>query len=125
MTTHRMQLDPAPFAQIKSGQKTIELRLYDEKRRKIQCGDAIVFTSTADTHEELTVTVEELFVFPSFEKLYAALPLTECGYTSEQLPAASPRDMERYYSLSRQQQYGVVGIRIALAAVQTDKNAIL
>ncbi|MBQ1852397.1 MAG: ASCH domain-containing protein, partial [Lachnospiraceae bacterium] len=38
-----MQLQPEPFDLIKSGAKTIELRLYDEKRRKIRIGDEIVF----------------------------------------------------------------------------------
>ena len=38
---HTMQLNPVPFAMIKSGQKTIELCLYDEKRQKIAIGDTI------------------------------------------------------------------------------------
>ena len=37
--THNMQLQPIPFEMIKNGTKTIELRLCDEKRRKIQIGD--------------------------------------------------------------------------------------
>ena len=44
--THNMQLKPEPFAMIKDGTKTIELRLYDEKRRNIKVGDRIVFTDT-------------------------------------------------------------------------------
>ena len=44
--THQMQLQPEPFSMIKSGVKTIELRLYDEKRRKIRIGDEILFTNT-------------------------------------------------------------------------------
>ena len=38
MAAHEMRLDPAPFRMIKRGEKTIELRLYDEKRRKIAVG---------------------------------------------------------------------------------------
>ena len=38
-----MKLDKEPFEKIKSGEKTIELSLYDEKRRKIREGDIIVF----------------------------------------------------------------------------------
>ena len=34
-TTHAMNLNPAPFEMIKRGAKTIELRLFDEKRQKI------------------------------------------------------------------------------------------
>jgi ASC-1-like (ASCH) protein len=31
---HHMSLKPHPFEKIKSGEKTIEVRLYDEKRKK-------------------------------------------------------------------------------------------
>lgn len=44
--THSMQLTPSPFQMIKEGTKTIELRLFDEKRRKIQIGDIIEFSNT-------------------------------------------------------------------------------
>ena len=106
--THSMQLQPSPFEMIKDGTKTIELRLFDEKRRKIQIGDTISFTNT-ETREVL-----ELYVFDSFETLYSRLPLLECGYTKEDVDTASPDDMNAYYPKEMQQQYGVVGIRIAL-----------
>ena len=109
---HEMRLNPAPFRMIKRGEKTIELRLYDEKRRKIAVGDTIVFTET-ETGERLAVTVTALHVFPSFYELYRALPLSDCGYTEAELETASPDDMLAYYSLERQRQYGVVGIGIA------------
>ncbi len=54
---------------IKSGSKTIELRLYDEKRREIQVGDTILFTNT-ENGEHLSVRVLALSVFDSFEELY-------------------------------------------------------
>ncbi len=112
MTTHCMGLNPGPFAMIQSGEKTIELRLYDEKRRKIRVGDRIVFTNTENEAETLETEVLELFVFPSFRELYAALPLLECGYTPEDVDRAAPEDMNAYYSEERQKQYGVVGIRL-------------
>ena len=111
--THSMQLQPSPFEMIKDGTKTIELRLFDEKRRKIRIGDIIVFTNT-ETREVLSVRVLELLVFDSFETLYSRLPLLECGYTKEDVDTASPDDMNIYYPKETQQQYGVVGIRIAL-----------
>ncbi len=109
---HEMRLDPAPFRMIKCGEKTIELRLYDEKRRKIAVGDTIVFTET-ETDERLAVTVTALHVFTSFYELYRALPLQKCGYTDAELETASPDDMLAYYSIERQQTYGVIGIGIA------------
>ena len=111
--THEMQLQPEPFAMIKSGSKTIELRLYDEKRRKIQIGDTILFTNT-ENGEHLSVRVLALSVFDSFEELYRNLPLLKCGYTEEDIASASPDDMDAYYSKEKQKEYGVVGITIVL-----------
>ena len=114
MTEHTMNLHPAPFAMIRSGRKTIELRLYDEKRQTIAVGDTIRFTNTANENDTLLTKVTDLCVFDSFEELYRNLPLLECGYTEEDVGTASPKDMETYYSPEKQKQYGVVGIRIAL-----------
>ena len=110
---HQMQLQPEPFDMIKSGEKTIELRLYDEKRRKIRIGDEIVFTNT-ENGETLTVRVLDLAVFDSFEDLYKTLPLLRCGYTEQDIASASPDDMDVYYPKEKQKEYGVVGITIAL-----------
>lgn len=38
---HQMKLKLQPFNMIRSSQKTFELRLYDEKRQKLQIGDEI------------------------------------------------------------------------------------
>lgn len=111
--THKMKLDDVPFSLIKSGQKTIELRLFDEKRRKICAEDTIVFTNTS-TKEILTAEVEKLHRFDSFDQLYKNLPLLRCGYTAENADKAQPSDMEKYYSAEEQAKYGVVGIEISL-----------
>lgn len=110
---HAMRLAPAPFAMIKAGKKKYELRLYDEKRRRLVVGDEIVFTNT-ENGETLCVFVRGLAVFADFDALYAALPLLECGYTEETLSAASPADMEVYYSPAEIEENGVVAIRISL-----------
>ena len=106
-----MNLHPSPFALIKSGQKTIELRLYDEKRQQIKEGDTITFTNTA-SGETIRRTVKKLHVFASFRELYQTLPLLQCGYTAEDISGAHPSDMDRYYSAEKQDKYGVVGIEL-------------
>ena len=108
---HKMKLNSSPFEKIKSGEKTIELRLYDEKRRQIKVGDEIVFTNTT-TGEILNTTVAKLHRFDDFEELYKSLPLLQCGYTPEDIDEAKPSDMEQYYSLEEQKKYGVVGIEL-------------
>ena len=110
---HRMHLDPEAFAAMEDERKTIELRLYDEKRRRIQAGDVIRFESTDDDTDVLFAQVTGLRFFASFDELYAALPLSACGYAPEAAKTASPRDMDRYYSPEAQRKWGVVGIELS------------
>ncbi len=110
--THQMNLHAAPFDMIERGIKTIELRLYDEKRRRIAVGDEIVFTHSKDSSRTLRCRVIALHVFSSFEELYNTLPLLKCGYTEADITTASPADMDVYYTKKQQAQNGVVGIEI-------------
>lgn len=112
-TIHEMKLFPEPFEMIASGKKTIELRLNDEKRRRVKTGDSIVFTNT-ETGERLETRVTALHRFSSFAELYRALPLEKCGYTEEEALSADPADMDAYYSKEEQQKYGALGIELAL-----------
>jgi len=108
-----MKLNPAPFKMIKSGKKTIELRLFDDKRSKISIGDEIVFTNT-DTADQITASVVNMYRFNSFKDLYNELPLLKCGYTLDTVDKAHYSDMDRYYSVEEQKKYGVVGIEIKI-----------
>ena len=110
---HKMNLNPEPFAMIRSGQKTIELRLNDEKRQKIKVGDRIEFTQT-ETGECLTVQVIAIHRFDSFAELYQKLPLLKCGYTKADIETAKPEDMDLYYTPEQQAKYGVLGIEIKI-----------
>ena len=110
---HIMRLQAAPFAMIRSGQKTIELRLCDEKRQRIAVGDQIEFLH-AQTGESLLCVVIALHRFVSFRELYKHLPLLQCGYTEEDVGSANPVDMDVYYSPAEQARYGVLGIKIRL-----------
>ena len=111
---HVMKLHSAPFEMIRSGRKTIELRLYDEKRRCISIGDEIKFVSSFDSTISLNCRVIALHKFDSFEDLYNSLPLMQCGYTENDILTASPNDMDVYYSKEKQKELGVIGIEIEL-----------
>ena len=95
------------------GRKTIELRLNDPKRREIQVGDIICFEGVEEDNEYLHMEVKELLPFPSFRELYAALPLSEMGYSPEEEKNASPADMDKYYTPEEQARWGVLAIRVA------------
>lgn len=63
-----MKLNESPFERIKNGTKTIEFRLYDEKRQQIKVVDKIEFSKLPDLQEKLEVDVMELYKEESFEK---------------------------------------------------------
>lgn len=106
-----MNLYPEPFEMIRCGQKTIELRLNDEKRQQIKIGDTIEFTHT-ETREKIAAKVVYLHKYSSFAELYRELPLLKCGYTNEDISTAKPEDMDLYYTPEQQTKYGVLGIEI-------------
>ena len=111
-TVHHMKLHTAPFDMIRCGMKTIELRLYDEKRQMIHQGDLIVFSKSDDLQVQITAEVVGLHIFGSFEEVYRSLPLNKCGYRADEVENASAEDMLAYYSAEQQRRFGVVGIEI-------------
>ena len=106
---HEMRLNSEPYNCIKSGTKTIELRLNDDKRKKIKKDDIVEFTNR-DTNEKMLVIVEDLFRYPSFEELYKHFDKVAMGYDEDDI--ADPKDMEEYYSPEEQSKYGVLGLKI-------------
>ena len=64
---HKMKLQEDPFERIKNGTKTVEFRLYDEKRQTIQIGDEIEFSKLPELQEKLIVKVIDLYREESFE----------------------------------------------------------
>lgn len=111
---HKMTLNDAPFLKIKNRTKTIDLRLYDEKRQKMAEGDEIEFINRLDPEETVKCRIVKMHVFDSFDSLYKSLPLLKCGYTEEDVQYASANDMNEYYSIPEQEKYGVVGIELEL-----------
>lgn len=62
---HVMHLAEEPFNWIKQGKKTVEVRVYDEKRRKLEIGDIIIFKKLC-SNEEIKVKVKGLARFKTF-----------------------------------------------------------
>jgi ASC-1-like (ASCH) protein len=106
MTCH---LNEEPYNLIESGTKTIELRLYDEKRQKIKVGDTIEFINRV-TEEKIYTKVKALHLYDSFTELYKHFDKVSLGYRIDE--EANPSDMEKYYPLEEQEKYGVVGIEL-------------
>ncbi len=106
---HQMNLCENPFAAIRDGSKTVEMRLNDEKRRKISIGDYIEFIRI-QTKEKLLCEVTGLCVFRDFHELYSHYEKQSIGYSDEE--KADPNDMLIYYSQEAIERYGVLAIEI-------------
>ena len=105
---HQMKLNDDPFERIKNGTKTIEFRLYDEKRRKVKIGDKIEFSKLPDLQEKILVDVLDLYTEPSFEELFEKI------YKDRELAKQYENAMYEIYSPENEKKYGVVGIKIKL-----------
>lgn len=108
---HKMKLQNYPFQKIKTGNKTIEMRLNDEKRRKINKGDIIEFQNVV-TNEIILCEVNNLFYYKNFSELYNNHDKISIGYEKDDV--VNPDDMLKYYEQEKIKKYGVVGIQIKL-----------
>lgn len=105
---YKMKLQESPFERIKDGTKTIEFRLYDEKRRQLKIGDKIEFSKLPDLQEKILTQVLDIYKDETFEKLFRKI------YTDEKEIKRKTESMYQYYSPEKEKENGVVGIKIAL-----------
>jgi ASC-1-like (ASCH) protein len=106
---HEMRLEGKGgefFEKVKSGAKTIELRLWDEKRRKILPGDKVVFSCG---EEKVEVEVKGLFVFGTFEDLFRNINIKDAGLDNAE---EALTEIQKLYPAEKQNEAGVVGIMI-------------
>lgn len=113
---HKMKLNESPFEMIKNGTKTIEFRLYDEKRQGVKIRDKIEFSKLPDLQEKLLVDVLELYQEDTFERLFRKLSF------NEEEVIRKTRAMHEIYSPEKEQQYGVLGIKIKINVDSLKEN---
>ena len=111
MIVHSLQLATEPFNAIVFGKKTIESRLYDEKRRIIQLGDSIKFTNREDTDQTVLVKVIGLLRYETFYDLFSHNTPSKFGGESVQW---LENQINEFYSIEEQKQNGVIGIEFEL-----------
>ncbi len=121
---HYMNIVPSAFARIEDGSKTIELRLNDKKRQRINVGDTIVFNCLS-IKDVIIAQVKLLHKFSDFEELYRALPLEKRGYTKAELDTAHYTDMEQYYTKEQIKEYGALGIELCNVSSICDVKEII
>ena len=109
-----MKLNDEPFQKIVDGEKTIELRLYDGKRRRRDLGDFIIFSRFSNPDEKIAVKVKALYRSNSFRELFEDISLEKCGNNGEMSADEVITRLWKYYSEEEELRHGVLGIKMEL-----------
>lgn len=68
------------FELIKSGQKDIELRAYDEKRKKMKTGDKFLLFDAENPDEYIICEILNMHVAQDFESLFKKIDIKRSGF---------------------------------------------
>lgn len=104
-----VHLHPDVFSIVKNGVKDVEVRINDEKRRKLNVGDTLIFLKRPNEDESLKRKVKALKYYDSFSELlkyYEMKRIYLDGYTE----AMYLEEMRRFYTEDEEKKYGVVAI---------------
>lgn len=110
--THKMSLQTKPFMQIRDGEKRVEMRLLDEKRKKVRVGDSIVFTHTENESETVCARVVGLHAYQRFNDMLWDFPESALG-----IPKGTENldeEMSLYYPEEDVRKCGALAIRICV-----------
>lgn len=111
MNVHKLQLANEPFTAIKDGRKTIESRLFDDKRQLIQLGDTIEFTNREAPDQKVSTRVIGLLRYSTFHDLFSHNNPSKFGGESIEW---LENQINEFYSIETQQKNGVIGIEFDL-----------
>ena len=106
-----MRVQEKYFNLLKSGRKTIELRLFDEKRQKIKIGDVIEFSNASNAKDTFFAQVIDLHKAPDFKSLCSKISIQQAGFLSQD---ELLKTLEEFYPPQRQKEFGVIGIEIQI-----------
>ena len=118
---HIMKLKEQYFNYIRYGTKEYEIRLNDEKRKKIKSGDFIEFQKEPLLEEKMLITVDNILYYDNFDKLLNNINidfLADSSITKKQLKT----DLEKFYPIEKQKKYGVVAIKLRKDIIINNSN---
>lgn len=110
---HRMGLYEAPFQSMKSGEKTVEVRLYDNKRRKLKIGDTIQFTKVPDSNETIKAEVIGLKTYSTFREMYENIPANDLDAADKPVDEMVEQTYQ-IYSPESENKWGTVAISLKI-----------
>ncbi len=111
MNKHTFHLANEPFQSISNREKTVESRLFDEKRQLIRLGDTVLFTNR--DHQEITLEAEVigLLRYKNFHEMFINQDYRKFGGPSVEW---LENQINQFYSAEEQNKFGVLGIEFRL-----------
>lgn len=108
---HKLNVQEKYYNLLKSEEKSVELRLFDDKRKLIEVGNIIVFCNNSNKDDTFEAEVTELYSAKNFDSLCNIITPKQAGFsTKKELLEV----LEEFYTVDKQRKYGVLGIEIKL-----------
>lgn len=106
---HKLNVKEKYYTLLKTGDKTIELRLNDDKRKAIRIGETIEFTNASNLKDSFWAEVVNLHYAESFATLCQKIDCVQAGMANKE---ELLNVVKEFYPEERQKTFGVVGIEI-------------
>ena len=104
-----VHLHPEVFDIVLQGDKDVEIRVNDEKRRQLKVGDTLLFLKRPDDLEQLRAKITNLVYFKDFLEVVEYYEMKRI-YLEETTKEEYLSIMKQFYSDDDVHKYGVVGI---------------
>lgn len=111
---HILRLHPDPFDRIKSWSKTLEIRLFDEKRQQMKIWDIVVFEKRPDFKEILKAEIVEVLRFKSFSEIPENFSYKELWMDENYDKKQFSESYYEYYTREDEEKYWVVVFRLEI-----------
>ncbi len=112
MFINEMKLHPAPYDLIRDGTKTVEIRLFDEKRASLAEGELILFKKQPYLHEMLYKKIGAIKRFGSIGDMFDAYGAVPLGCKEDDNAESLAEGMKSYYSDEDVTKYGWCAIEL-------------
>ncbi len=109
---HMMTLSAGAFDAVKSGSKTREYRLYDEKRRKVKPGDTIEFFKLPGHAESVLTKVRGIRCYKDWYSCYTDFFDEDLRDHYSCVEEAVMDTYENWWPKEQEEKYGCVVIEI-------------
>ena len=105
----KFHLHPDVFEIVKTGIKDIEVRVNDEKRRKLHVGDTLIFLKRPLDDDVIVKKVKALEYYNNFSELVDCYDMKRI-YLKDYTKEMYLNEMKRFYTDEEQNEFGVVAI---------------